>query len=494
MRRYPATRSARTEALHRLHEKGRRITRGERDLLFDVLMSQRLFAEADTLLRGFPSDSLRIVRLEGLFNARQYEAIFADHLVRSPRWPKVLLGRWHLVHARAARNAGRIPEMERRYAAAALLGGSTRETALAEWAREAESNSRNQQADSLYTLLTRIPGTADEAHFRRGIARFALQRLAGAEADFALLRKGPFAAGGEFWLAKIAQARRDSASAHGALAKAAGNPSGYYARRARVEADRLAAGTTPAPFWDVERDALFRSRTRSAAEGGTFICPAGGRAQAGAARIRLLRRFARTEWAEREVGFLTSAMPADRRADRFFCLGLPDLAIRVAVSGLSGAPISFRYPRPYPAWISERAAAASLAPELVWAIARRESLFDPGALSSAGARGLLQLMDETAIETSRKFGMQPGPLERGDRNLELGTRHLRDLREEHDWSVPAIVAAYNAGSSKTEEWVTRFPDPDLFIERIGWRETRDYVKNVLEACWIYRDRLDGRSE
>jgi soluble lytic murein transglycosylase len=63
---------------------------------------------------------------------------------------------------------------------------------------------------------------------------------------------------------------------------------------------------------------------------------------------------------------------------------------------------------------------------------------------------------------------------------------LRDLRDRSDWHLPALLAAYNAGSAKTTEWVASFGDLDLFIERIGWRETRDYVRAVLDACWIYR--------
>ena len=59
-------------------------------------------------------------------------------------------------------------------------------------------------------------------------------------------------------------------------------------------------------------------------------------------------------------------------------------------------------------------------------------------------------------------------------------------RDRSDWHLPAMLAAYNAGAAKTEEWVGLFGDPDLFIERIGWRETRDYVRHVLDGYWTYR--------
>ena len=63
---------------------------------------------------------------------------------------------------------------------------------------------------------------------------------------------------------------------------------------------------------------------------------------------------------------------------------------------------------------------------------------------------------------------------------------MKDLRASLDWPLPALLAAYNAGEKKAAEWVARFPDPDLFMERIGWHETRSYVRHVLDAFWKYR--------
>jgi len=500
LRSYGSTRSARDEAIRRFRGLGKMLPRAERNSVFDVLMRHRLFVQADSLLSGVSgADSLRVVRLEGLLAARQYDGIFADRTAPSRLWSRDLLARWHLVRGRAARNSGRIALMEREYAAAAALGGETRAIALTEWAREVESDVRDRQADSLYTLLLRIPHTADEARFRRGIARFASRRLGNAEADFRLLRKTSFSNAAAFWRFKVAVSRGDSASARAALREAAAGMGGYYARRAQMEIARRAAGMKRGDFWAAERRDLFvvgprdAARPFAAADGGNRIrCDVGGWLDARAHRVRLLRRFGRAEWAEREQDILESETPIGRRAECFFCLGLPDLAVRVAVGRGSDASESFRYPRPFASWVEGWA--HRISPELLYAIARRESLFDPGAVSTAGARGLLQLMDETAIETARKCGIPPGPLERADRNLALGTNCLLDLSESHDWPVPALVAAYNAGEAKTAEWVARFPDPDLFVERIGWRETRDYVRNVLEACWIYRNLAAGGTD
>ena len=72
-------------------------------------------------------------------------------------------------------------------------------------------------------------------------------------------------------------------------------------------------------------------------------------------------------------------------------------------------------------------------------------------------------------------------------------RHLADLFSEEDRHLPAVLAAYNAGMAKCREWIARFEDVDLFIERIGWWETRAYVRHVLDAAWKYADAYGGGS-
>jgi hypothetical protein len=306
-----------------------------------------------------------------------------------------------------------------------------------------------------------------------------------ARADFAYLGAGEWKTAAAFWLFRIADGAADSAQARLSLARAA-EGEGYYARRARAEIAWRAGAQPNGGFWETTRDWLFSSGdTTVGATAERISCRKGIGSGVRAGRIAMLRRFGRADWAAREKGFLEGEIGLADRRDRFFCVGLPDLGVRLAVAG-GGSPLGLRYPRPFAPLVCREARKARIAPELVWAIARRESLFDPGAVSGAGARGLLQLMDATAGETADRWGIAVGPLERADRNLALGTRHLRDLRDRSDWHLPALLAAYNAGSAKTTEWVASFGDLDLFIERIGWRETRDYVRAVLDACWIYR--------
>jgi soluble lytic murein transglycosylase len=136
---------------------------------------------------------------------------------------------------------------------------------------------------------------------------------------------------------------------------------------------------------------------------------------------------------------------------------------------------------------------------LLHAIGRQESGFDPEAVSSAGARGLLQLMPATAERTARKAGLPVATdaLTRDPAyNAELGARHIDDLLARFDGSRLLAIAAYNAGAGRIDEWIERFGDPrgrsvDVvdWIERIPFGETRNYVQRVIEGYNVYRHDL-----
>jgi len=136
---------------------------------------------------------------------------------------------------------------------------------------------------------------------------------------------------------------------------------------------------------------------------------------------------------------------------------------------------------------------------VVFAIARQESAFNPEAISSAGARGLLQLMPATAKEVAKATGL---PYSR-DRltadpgyNAQLGATHLGDLVDSFGGSYIMTFAAYNAGVNRVAQWVKQYGDPRdpkvdavNWIEHIPFTETRNYVQRVMENLQVYRARL-----
>ena len=132
----------------------------------------------------------------------------------------------------------------------------------------------------------------------------------------------------------------------------------------------------------------------------------------------------------------------------------------------------------------------NLDPALVAAVIRQESSWNPNAVSRAGARGLMQIMPPVgeAIARSRLYPMWDAALLFDPHvSLELGTAHLRAAIGQYS-NLPRALAAYNAGGSRVNRWARRTgaDDPDLFIERISFTETRDYVRIVLRNVEMYR--------
>jgi soluble lytic murein transglycosylase len=169
-----------------------------------------------------------------------------------------------------------------------------------------------------------------------------------------------------------------------------------------------------------------------------------------------------------------------------------DLGVRIGkLSRAKGLPLGYAsYPRfPLPAEINRLWS-------FVHAISRQESLFDARALSRAGARGLMQLMPPTAKELSRKMGL-PYDLGKltGDPiyNMTLGSTYFAELLDRFGGNHVLAIAAYNAGPGNVNKWLITNGDPrdptvDAidWIERIPFKETRDYVQRVMENAVVYK--------
>jgi soluble lytic murein transglycosylase len=143
----------------------------------------------------------------------------------------------------------------------------------------------------------------------------------------------------------------------------------------------------------------------------------------------------------------------------------------------------------------------SVEPAVVHAIARQESAFHAAAVSKAGARGLLQMLPETAKRTASKVGMHfdKNKLTSDPAfNATLGAAHLGELVDNYDGSYILTFAAYNAGPGRARVWVARYGDPRNpnidpvdWVERIPFTETRNYVQRVMENVQVYRARMNG---
>lgn len=149
------------------------------------------------------------------------------------------------------------------------------------------------------------------------------------------------------------------------------------------------------------------------------------------------------------------------------------------------------YPLPFRSLVERWAKASSVDPDLLQALMREESRFNPWARSATGALGLTQLMPRTAQDVARglKLGrVNPGMLHRPALNIRLGAAYLAELLSEFEGSMVRAVAAYNAGPVAVWRWVRARPDEDVdeWVEKIPITETRDYVKRVLGSYGAYR--------
>jgi len=164
------------------------------------------------------------------------------------------------------------------------------------------------------------------------------------------------------------------------------------------------------------------------------------------------------------------------------------LASRITDGG--GLRLAFPLPRPWAAF-AEDARQAGLDPLLVSAIIRQESAFDPGARSVADARGLMQVVPILGASLARAEGLadwDASLLYQPEINLRFGFTHLAEALKRYP-RLEAALAAYNAGTRPADRWLA-LPgaalDPEVYIERIQFVETRDYVRRILRNLAVYR--------
>jgi len=156
----------------------------------------------------------------------------------------------------------------------------------------------------------------------------------------------------------------------------------------------------------------------------------------------------------------------------------------------------YRFPLARQSEVEQAARNAGLDPAFPFAIIRAESAWMNDAKSPANAYGLMQLLPSTAAGTAKSAKLSyaaPADLFNPELNIQLGTRYLAEMAEKFQGSPWLASAAYNAGSGAVKRWVSARSsyDPDLFIETIPYKETRDYVARVLAFTVIYDWRLHG---
>ncbi len=157
------------------------------------------------------------------------------------------------------------------------------------------------------------------------------------------------------------------------------------------------------------------------------------------------------------------------------------------------------YPLPFPGMVFDAAAQSEVPPHLIYAIMREESRFETDAISRAGAVGLMQLMPDTARRVAKRKELGSDVDERLDDpeiNVAIGTWYASDLLRAGNGSVAWMLAAYNAGPIAARRWLepgVSGDDAIAAVESIDYRESRGYVKRVVESANVYQALYFGSS-
>lgn len=374
-------------------------------------------------------------------------------------------------------------------AAASLLGSVTAEGHdAAFWAERnllARKLIQAGDAKTAYAVVAAHGQTADEpkaeAEFLAGfIALRLLHDPALAEPHFRTLAASHSAitqGRAHYWLARTLAAQGKDARPE--YEKSAAWPMTFYG-----QLSALSLGQSPATRLDAVRDPAWTTEAAIAYTGHEVL-------RAAAWLIA---------WGEHERAraFLLrldelAPIPAERALTAAFALraGLPDTAVFVARRmGRDGIAM------PHMGWPMPFEPPAPPDPAFSLGIMRQESSFDIGAVSSSGARGLMQLMPFTAQAVAKQLAIPVSVsnlTSDAAQNMRLGTAYLQEVLTRFDNCLPLAAAAYNAGPTRVAQWLNENGDPrtgpvDMvdWIELIPVAETRNYVQRVTENVTVYR--------
>lgn len=369
---------------------------------------------------------------------------------------------------------------------------------------------------------------ANQSIFRSGIAWVRLGAYPQALDSFSIYRDASQSfeelSQALFWIGKIYEFQGNSDAALAAWSEAANaDPTGYYSERARDLLQNRGPFTPPQDY-DFGFDILAEKEGAQTWIRDTFVIPPETNLDSLgmlANDPRIIRgtelwelgllNEARTEFEElrNEVSF--DPISSYRLANYYRDLGLYRPAIFSARQVLNAAgmddaatmnaPAYFNHIR-FGTYYSDLVIPAGqeygFHPLFLFSVIRQESLFEGFVRSTAGARGLMQIIPSTGAERADKEGWPPDysdeDLYRPLVSVKLGSAYLSFLRSYYEGDMYAALAAYNAGPGNSSIWLEQAQgDPDLFLEIIRFSETQTYIKTISEVFAIYR-RLYTRSQ
>ncbi|MGL5647109.1 MAG: lytic transglycosylase domain-containing protein [Clostridium sp.] len=150
------------------------------------------------------------------------------------------------------------------------------------------------------------------------------------------------------------------------------------------------------------------------------------------------------------------------------------------------------HPEKYNSYVLKYSEEFGVDPKFVDAVIKTESDFKPNATSNVGAKGLMQITDETGQDIANKLGVinfTPNMLYEPDISIMFGTYYLSKLIQQFNNDPTLVIAAYNAGGGNVESWLNNpeYSKNGTSLSYIPFSETRAYVQKVLKNDKIYKE-------
>ncbi len=292
---------------------------------------------------------------------------------------------------------------------------------------------------------------------------------------------------GEYWQARAYEALGNPAQAYVHYRLAAAYPETFYGQLA-------IARTESAPSLHLS-ETMVVPIARSEVQNDPLMPQM--RVLADLDQITTLRLFA-----EREAEVYSSPPHLKAIMETLTGWGYRQIAVRMAKEASYSGVWMLNYAFPTITLPAYQAPGHAPEPPLVLALIRQETEFDPEAVSSAGAMGMMQVMLSAAKGSAKAAGLgyRPGDLLIDPQyNIQLGMVQFAGVYARAEGSLVLAIASYNAGPGNVRKWLAANGDPrdgkvDAidWIEQIPFGETRNYVQRVIENMEVYRTRLAGR--
>lgn len=361
-------------------------------------------------------------------------------------------------------------------------------------------------------LIDRFPGTASArtAAFRSGLLRFRNGDWAGAVSRFESILSDSIRDGldlqSRYWLwqslSKFKSSERATVIRDSLISR---YPFSYYGLRALIDRDKGRL------IWR-QPDASYEDQARSPGSSYALLWLTRSESRS-FRRVQHLFHLGWLEYAHQEL--LSLPVPTDPKGRSQFAKLWAQTQNFIQASRLANLAWdedpSIRsfdlmrevWPLAYGGDVEKAAEEFKLEKELVQALTKQESGFNPKAISSSKAMGLMQMIPPTATEIASALKLGPLNLPEdlffADRNIRMGTYYLAKMIGQFNGVVPLGVAAYNAGPTRLQRWIqsrsrlrnlteasTSDPESEVWFDEIPYSETSFYVKAVMRNLLIYR--------